>query len=64
MSTNSTFCPHCGEDVPESNESFCSQCGASLTALVADIECANCQKLIQDIDIYCRHCRHFVSMDG
>lgn len=63
MSPNATFCPHCGEDVPESNESFCSQCGASLTALVVDTECPNCQQMIQDIDIYCRHCRHFVSMN-
>ncbi len=64
MSIDATFCPHCGEDVPEPNESFCGKCGANLMAMVADIKCANCHELIQDIDIYCRHCRHFVSMDG
>jgi predicted amidophosphoribosyltransferase len=64
MSTNATFCPHCGEDVPEANKSFCSQCGASLLAMVADTECPNCQEPVQDTDIYCRHCRYFVSMNG
>jgi predicted amidophosphoribosyltransferase len=63
MSTITTFCPHCGEDVPESDKAFCDQCGANLMAIVTDIECTNCHEFIQDIDIYCRHCRYFVSMD-
>ena len=63
MSPNAIFCPHCGEDVPDTSESFCGKCGANLLAMVADIECSNCLQLIQDIDIYCRHCRYFVSID-
>ena len=63
MSLNATFCPHCGEDAPESNESFCGECGASLSALMPDTACSNCAEPIQDTDIYCRHCRYFVSMN-
>ncbi len=63
MSPNAIFCPHCGEDVPDTTESFCGKCGANLLVMVADIECSNCHKLIQDVDIYCRHCRYFVSID-
>ena len=63
MTTSATFCPHCGEDVVEAAQSFCKQCGAHLLALAPDIECTQCHELIQDVDIYCRHCRDFVSMD-
>ena len=55
MSPNATFCPHCGEEVPDTSESFSGKCGANLLAMVADIECSNCHQLILDIDIYCRH---------
>lgn len=61
MSPNATFCPHCGEDIPESDQPFCKQCGASLIAMVTETECPNCHEPIQDTDIYCRHCRYFVS---
>ena len=63
MSPNATYCPHCGEDVPDSNKSFCSQCGASLMSLAGNVECPNCQELIQDTDIYCKHCCYFISMN-
>ncbi|NQW24546.1 MAG: zinc ribbon domain-containing protein [SAR202 cluster bacterium] len=64
MSTQANFCPHCGEAITESKDTFCSHCGASLIALVADLECARCQGMIQDVDIYCRHCCHFTSFDA
>lgn len=64
MTTKAKFCPHCGEVLPESNDPFCNQCGANLIALVAEIECSRCQGPIQDTDIYCRHCCHFISSDA
>ena len=42
MSTKATFCPHCGDDVPEANETFCGKCGANLAALGFDTKCPSC----------------------
>jgi len=28
------------------------------------INCHRCQGLIQDTDLYCRHCQHFTSSDA
>ena len=64
MSTKATFCPHCGDDIPEANESFCGKCGANLAALGFDTKCPSCGDPIQDTDIYCRYCHYFVSMSG
>ena len=64
MSTKAKFCPHCGETLPEPTDPFCDGCGASLMALETGIECARCQGLIQDTDLYCRHCHHSTSSDA
>ncbi|PKB80990.1 MAG: hypothetical protein BZY88_07345 [SAR202 cluster bacterium Io17-Chloro-G9] len=64
MTTKAKYCPHCGEDLPESEAPFCEKCGASLIALAPDVNCARCDEPIQDTDIYCRYCRHFISFDA
>jgi len=64
MTTKAKFCHHCGENVPESNDSFCKPCGASLMTLETGIQCHMCQEIIQDTDLYCNHCGHFTSFDA
>ncbi|MBQ12288.1 MAG: hypothetical protein CMJ45_12165 [Planctomyces sp.] len=64
MSTEAKFCPHCGADLPESKDPFCKECGANLTVVVSETSCARCSEPIQDIDLYCRYCRHFASFDA
>ncbi|MBM12814.1 MAG: hypothetical protein CL759_12140 [Chloroflexi bacterium] len=64
MSTKATYCPHCGEPVGESEDAFCKDCGSSLSTMETGINCHNCQRIIQDTDIYCPHCRHFTSFDA
>ena len=64
MSANPKYCHHCGDTLPETGDPFCKQCGANLITLETGIKCARCQGLIQDTDLYCRHCRHFTSSDA
>ena len=64
MTTKAKFCPHGGENLSETAGPFCKQCGASLMELDTGINCHRCQGLIQDTDIYCRHCQHFTSSDA
>ncbi len=64
MTTKPTYCHHCGETLPEDSRMTCENCGANQAPPMDGIACHNCNGLILDTDLYCRHCRHFTSFDA
>jgi len=64
MNAKAKYCPHCGVTLAESDGPFCDQCGSSLAAPMDGLKCARCQGWINDTDIYCMHCCHFISFDA